>query len=385
MKNRFHVWSDKLFKPLTPISAGMYHFQSPPEVSNPYRLHLRVEPDGKGLLVVNASTVLHLNQTAAEYAYYFIGKKQPNEVGRLMQSRYKIKADQAKLDYETLSTQIQTLLETPDLSPELFINLERKDPYSAAISAPYRLDCALTCKTSSESMQVAGSHKHADRELTTEEWKTILQKAAKAGIPHVIFTGGEPTIRPDLSELIVCTEEMELVCGLISDGTRLTDPAYLHQLLNSGLDHLMLLLDETDSASWEALKDSLSEDIYITVHLTISKKNAKNVSAVIDKLASLSVPSISLSMDSAELAKDLKAAQQHAQQKGIKLVWDLPVPYSSNHPVAVELSENNEYLSGAGKAWLYVEPDGDVLPDQTDTRKLGNLLTDSWEDIWKNR
>jgi MoaA/NifB/PqqE/SkfB family radical SAM enzyme len=37
---------------------------------------------------------------------------------------------------------------------------------------------------------------------------------------------------------------------------------------------------------------------------------------------------------------------------------------------------------GAGRAWLYVEPDGDVLPAQGINKILGNLVSDSWEKIW---
>jgi hypothetical protein len=90
-------------------------------------------------------------------------------------------------------------------------------------------------------------------------------------------------------------------------------------------------------------------------------------------------------MDSKEWSGLMSTTQQYIQQKGINLVWDLPVPYSSNHPVALELSENDEYVSGSGKAWLYVEPDGDVLPDQDDEQILGNFLTDPWDRIWNQR
>ena len=43
-----------------------------PASEPPYRLHLRIEPDLSGLLIVNAATVLHLNPTATEHAYHFI-------------------------------------------------------------------------------------------------------------------------------------------------------------------------------------------------------------------------------------------------------------------------------------------------------------------------
>jgi hypothetical protein len=41
-------------------------------------LQLRVEPDRKGLLIINANTVLYLNQTSAAYAYYLM-KGYPEE------------------------------------------------------------------------------------------------------------------------------------------------------------------------------------------------------------------------------------------------------------------------------------------------------------------
>jgi len=58
------------------------------------------------------------------------------------------------------------------------------------------------------------------------------------------------------------------------------------------------------------------------------------------------------------------------------------VPYSALNPVSLEL-EGNEVPEGAGRAWLYVEPDGDVLPAQGVNRVLGNILRDPWEQIWR--
>jgi hypothetical protein len=54
------------------LKPGIYHYQAPQEDPRNYRLHLRVENNGQGVLIVNASTVLHLNETAAEYAYHLI-------------------------------------------------------------------------------------------------------------------------------------------------------------------------------------------------------------------------------------------------------------------------------------------------------------------------
>ena len=68
---------------------------------------------------------------------------------------------------------------------------------------------------------------------------------------------------------------------------------------------------------------------------------------------------------------------------GLSLKHDLAVPYSADNPVSRETSQD-EVLDGAGRAWLYVEPDGDVLPSQGMPGKiLGNILRDNWETIYR--
>ena len=64
------------------------------------------------------------------------------------------------------------------------------------------------------------------------------------------------------------------------------------------------------------------------------------------------------------------------------LIWDLPVPFSTYNPVALETQIDN-LPAGAGHAWLYIEPDGDVLPAQGINQVLGNILRDPWETLWR--
>jgi MoaA/NifB/PqqE/SkfB family radical SAM enzyme len=76
--------------------------------------------------------------------------------------------------------------------------------------------------------------------------------------------------------------------------------------------------------------------------------------------------------------------QDKAANLGMQLAFDLPVPYSADNPVAFETA-GDEVPSGAGRSWLYVEPDGDVLPAQgMADQVLGNMLKDPWEEIYKS-
>ena len=97
----------KLFPQIEPLSTGSYHYASPPDAEFPYRMHLRVEPDGNGLMIVNASTVLHLNQTAAEYAYHYIMDHDDDETAKTIASRYPITRKQAEMDYAAFKEHIQ--------------------------------------------------------------------------------------------------------------------------------------------------------------------------------------------------------------------------------------------------------------------------------------
>lgn len=379
---------ERFFPPVKPLPAGVYHCQMPSDSQLPYRLHLRIEADGRGLLIVNASTVVHLNQTAAEYAYHLINNTPEEQAVTELSRRYNVRKEIILRDFHELIDRLKTLVDTPDLDPVAFLDFERQDPYTDPGSAPYRLDCALTYNLPDESMAHLAPLDRVSRELTSEEWEQILSKAWEAGTPHVIFTGGEPTLRPDLCQLIIHAERLGMVAGLITNGLRLAESNYLHELLQSGLDHVMILVDPLDEQCWEALRDTLAEDISVTAHITLTARNAGDADALLDRLAEMGVQNISLSAETLELKDALQSWQQAVADRQMHLIWDLPAPYSHFHPVAVELAEGKPEAdglsSGDGRAWLYVEPDGDVLPGQGYYQAvLGNLLTDSVEAVWQ--
>jgi organic radical activating enzyme len=374
----------RFFPPAQSIPAGIYHYQAPAGAPTPLRMHLRIEPDGNGLLILNASTVLHLNQTAAELAYHLVKQTPEHEVGTLLSARYQVQSGLALQDFREFKQRIDNLLNSTDLDPTGAIGFERAELYSSATIAPYRLDCALTYQLSTPDPSHLAPTERVKRELQTQEWQVIMGKAWLAGIPHVIFTGGEPTLRPDLPELIAHTEKIGMVCGLLTDGLRLAKPEYLQQILQSGLDHIMLLLDIHNEQSWSALQALMSADIAVTVHLTVTAANAAEIPAVFERLVQLNVKQLSLSTDDIHLKDTQASLRRLAADLGLSLVWDLPVPYSNFHPVALETADDQR-LPGAGRAWLYVEPDGDVLPTQGDPHVMGNLLSDSWEAVWAKR
>lgn len=370
-----------VFNQTRQLAQGFHVYHTPAGQDLQYRLHLRVEENGEGVLVVNASTILHLNQTATEYALGIIQDQSFDEIVKTITKRYNVPKSQAESDLNRFQDQVMTLINMPDLDPVTYLGMERQIPYTQ-LSAPYRLDCALTYRVSQGEDASAAPTARVERELTTEEWKAIIKKAFEVGVPHLVFTGGEPTLRADLPELLAYAEELGLVTGLQSDGLRLSDISYVRNLIANGLDHLTILLNPDNETLWQTLEHILKEDLHTTAHLTLTP--GQNLVPAIDRLAKLQVNAVSLSAINEALAGELDLLSDAVAFNQLELVWDLPVPYSRWNPIALELPDAEE-PKGAGNAWLYLEPDGDVLPAQGINRVLGNMLTDEWHIIWHNR
>ena len=420
------------FMPFKPLSREMLYYQTPPDAPQQYRLHLRVEGDGRGLLVVNAATVLHLNQTATEYARLLIQDIDEDAATRAVTRRYRVSGDQAREDYRRLREHILTLATTPDLCPVTYLDMERVEPFTAETSAPYRMDLALTYRVDEAGGLDPEARRRVDRELTTKEWRAILWLLWDQGVPHVCFTGGEPTLREDLVELVQYAEELGLVTGLLTDGQRLREQAVLDGLLQAGLDHVQITLashrpevhDEIVGrvGAWQetdaGLRNALAGDVYVVVHIVVVPANAGSVAETVAYLADLGVPAVALSSplrppadvglvsipasadvgqvsipaDSGpvsageaapadSLQHALEVAENAAHEHGLTLVWDLAAPYCHVNPVEVEAGLPPEQVA---RQHLYVEPDGDVLPAQGYNVVLGNLARDAWETIWNH-
>src|SRR5579872_1764509 len=77
--------------------------------------------------------------------------------------------------------------------------------------------CPLHCVYCSNPLELAA----ASSELSTKEWVDVFQQAGKLGMLHAHFTGGEPLVRSDLTELIACARAAGLYTNLITSGVGL--------------------------------------------------------------------------------------------------------------------------------------------------------------------
>lgn len=104
--------------------------------------------------------------------------------------------------------------------------------------------CPLQCVYCSNPVQLLG----AARELGTEDWRRVLREAEAMGVLQVLYTGGEPLLRPDLSVLLRAGRALDLYQTLITSGVGLSERR-LHDLLGAGLDAVQLSLQSLDDAT----------------------------------------------------------------------------------------------------------------------------------------
>jgi hypothetical protein len=90
-------------------------------------LQLRIEAGGKGVMVINANTVLHLNETASAYAYFFMQGMHERDVLKKVQRIYRVRKAKVKEDYEKLVYTISTLAGTEKVDPVTFLHVEREE------------------------------------------------------------------------------------------------------------------------------------------------------------------------------------------------------------------------------------------------------------------
>ena len=89
--------------------SGLYHYRRDGE-DEKSRVHLRLDPDGHGTLIVNANRILHLNPTAALMAHTILKKIPEPDAVRLIRRTYHVGAAQARADLATVCGQLRTEL-----------------------------------------------------------------------------------------------------------------------------------------------------------------------------------------------------------------------------------------------------------------------------------
>ena len=265
--------------------------------------------------------------------------------------------------------------------------------------------CPLQCPYCSNPRALVGR----GGELDTATWQRVLSEAAALGVLQVHFSGGEPTARRDLVELVRHAAGLGLYTNLITSGVQL-DTTKLAALAAAGLDHVQISFQDVDDAQGDliAAYDGaqakkravaglvVAQGLPLTANLVVHRRNVARLPAMIEMAAGLGAGRIEVAhvqyygwglANRAALlptreqldAADRVVEAARARLKG-RLVIDYVMPdYHARRPKAC--------MSGWGRRFINVSPSGKALPchaaETIPDLDFPSVTTQSLADIWQ--
>lgn len=291
--------------------------------------------------------------------------------------------------------------------------------FSKFMRAPHRMDLMISSMKKNDKWNCnqkclhcyAANQNYAETpELTTSQWKDIIDICKKNCIPQLTFTGGEPTVRDDLVELIDYSKWF--VTRLNTNGVLLTKKL-CKKLYEVSLDSVQVTLysDKADihnklvgadnfDKTVEGIKNAIEAGLNVSINTPLCSLN-KNYTATLRFAKKLGITyasssglivtgnakkedSISTQLSEEEITKALEDACKYAEKQEMELSFTSPGWISEEKLKELKLDIPS---CGACLSNMAISPDGNVMPCQSWLGKdasLGNILETKWSKIWNN-
>lgn len=291
--------------------------------------------------------------------------------------------------------------------------------YGKKMTAPHRMDLMVSamtdekgcwqCNQKCKFCYAAGQSMSGVKELTTQQWIQAIDRLEEAHVPMLTFTGGEPTMRADLPELVEHAKRM--VTRLNTNGINLTEEL-VQKLKAAGLDSVQVTLYSHDKAVHNALvggdhfdqtvqgiRNAVAAGLDISINTPLCRKNgdyAKTLAfadalgvrfATVSGLICTGMAGIhheEYDLSEGELFDIVKAAKAYCDEAGMEMDFTSPGLISREK---LESLGMNVPMCGAALSNMAIAPDGTVVPCQSwlgADSGLGNILEVPFRKIWKH-
>jgi pyrroloquinoline quinone biosynthesis protein E len=240
--------------------------------------------------------------------------------------------------------------------------------------------CPLQCPYCSNPLQL----ERVGSELPTEVWLDVLAQAADLGILQLHLSGGEPTVRRDLEEIVAQAAKVGLYSNLITAAVLLTRER-LEGLAMRGLDHVQISIQDAHAADadriahyaggharkLQAARWVRELGLPLTINAPVHRQNIDRLGDIIDLAVTLDAqrlevahvqyygwalanrPALMPTRDQVLRSVDLVEAARERLEGA--LVIDFVVPdYYASRP--------KPCMGGWGRGIVNVTPSGKVLP-----------------------
>lgn len=248
-------------------------------------------------------------------------------------------------------------------------------------------------------------------EMTTPQVKLLIDKLqSDVSISSVSFTGGEPSLKKDLPELIAYATVKGIKTILITNGIKCSEKDFVKILSESGLQAARVNLESHDelihnriTGNIESYKKTVQGihnliDAGIKTHTntTICRANMEHLVPLV-KFVKDEFNALYLSMNMvitkmshghddesicySSISEILRPVTEFCNRSNIKLAWNTPAPYCMFN--AADFNSGTRSCACVSDI-LSINPAGDVIPCSRYNRSIGSLLNDSFTRIWNS-
>lgn len=390
-------------------APGLYTYRKASSTGR-VRLHLRVHTDGSGALFANVGDPVHLSPAATEITRMLLdGVRAQAVLGCLRRWYPQALESELAADVGLLADLVRRSGGPAVDCPACALQLPRSELFSVRAKAPYKADLALTYACDNACLHC---YNEPGRQtlplLDRRQWRQVIRTLARVGVPHLIFTGGEPTLHPELSGLVGLAEKLGLVCGLNSNGRRLADAPLAKALAKAGLDHVQITVLSHEAQTHDAIvrapahaetvqgvRNCIAAGLHTITNTTLTRENRAQATAIAGFIRDLGVTTFAVNsmicagsgrcnpagLTEQEIVPVLEELRQFASENGMRMLWYTPTEYCRLSPLELGLGPK---CCNAAEYSMCVEPNGDVLPCQSYYQPVGNLLREDWESIWQS-
>lgn len=414
-----HWWDNiqqktrRLWGGIPPAPAlGLYTYPIPLS-GGQRRIHLRVETDGTGVLFIDVTYVIHLNPTAVEMVKLALDAVPLEQALIGLSRRFSgVNREQLGDELRSMYAMVHDFHADDGACPTCAVAaLHASQPvFSTPVHAPFKADVALTYACNNACAHCYNEpDRFTMRTLDRADWFRVFDKLAEIGIPHIIITGGEPTLHPDLPELVAYADKLGLVVGMNTNGRLLADAATVQGLADAGLNHVQITLASCHAAvhdttsgvdgafeqTLQGIRNAVASRLHTITNTTLTRLNYDHALDIVDFEHALGVRTFAMNgmihagggfddpdtLPVAEMAALLASVRDRAAELGMRFLWYTVTDYCQLSPLALDLAPKR---CNAAEYSICIEPNADVLPCQSYYVAAGNLLDDPWPSIWNS-
>lgn len=360
--------------------AGIYHFRRE-EGGNVTRFHLRVDPEGSGMLLANSSVAVRLSPSGVAMAKAILEGMDKNQISLHIQQNFRGATEQAvRDDLEKVQGFISTLSNPEDNYP--IFNLDDPALIPSHLLAPFHAQMPV------------GSPGTVN---------PLLTKLWDAGILHVTFAATASGSKEDAVLNIERAEDIGMITGLRGPASWIHTGDLLQRVAAAGVDYITVPVVSSHASEQDAIlgmgdfenlqrffADCRKLEVCPVAEIPLLASNVQKLPELLSWLESRGVKNVFYYAVAADqqpqglgstpiiqAALDVEELSHHST---VRYVWLAPVSAKGELRQVVENGPRC-----AGDVSIRVELDGMVYPARGPMVPAGNLLAQTWNQIWNHK